>query len=70
MMKREPIANIGIGCRFPGGVRDPETFWDLLKNGVDAITEVPADRFNINSIFTILNRRRQEKLFAIWWLYR
>ena len=49
--KRDMIAIIGIGCRFPGGVRDPQTFWDLLKNGVDAITEVPPDRFDINEFY-------------------
>lgn len=51
MLNREPIAIIGIGCRFPGGVRDSITFWDLLKNGVDAIAEVPADRFNIDDFY-------------------
>ena len=47
-MEKEPIAVIGIGCRFPGGVKDPDTFWQLLINGIDAITEVPPDRFDIN----------------------
>ncbi len=35
----EPIAIIGMGCRFPGGVHDPEAFWRLLRNGVDAVTK-------------------------------
>ncbi|MEE2711111.1 MAG: beta-ketoacyl synthase N-terminal-like domain-containing protein, partial [Gemmatimonadota bacterium] len=38
------IAIIGIGCRFPGGVNSPDTFWRLLINGVDAITDVPEER--------------------------
>jgi acyl transferase domain-containing protein/surfactin synthase thioesterase subunit len=46
----EPIAIIGIGCRFPGA-RNPETFWQLLQNGVDAITEVPANRWNIDALY-------------------
>ncbi|MEU4343917.1 beta-ketoacyl synthase N-terminal-like domain-containing protein [Nocardia sp. NPDC023852] len=38
----EPIAVIGMGCRFPGGVDDPESFWTLLSDGVDAVSERPA----------------------------
>jgi len=38
----EPIAIIGIGCRFPGA-NGPKAFWDLLKDGVDAISERPSD---------------------------
>jgi acyl transferase domain-containing protein/aryl carrier-like protein len=40
----EPIAIIGLGCRMPGGVRDPEGFWQLLQHGVDATSEFPASR--------------------------
>nr|WP_051834158.1 type I polyketide synthase [Streptomyces sp. NRRL S-646] len=38
------IAIVGLGCRFPGGVRGPEEFWRLLADGVDAIGAPPADR--------------------------
>ena len=48
---REPIAVIGIGCRFPGGITGPETFWDLLRNGRDAISVVPADRWDADAYF-------------------
>ncbi len=44
---REPIAIIGIGCRFPGDANDPASFWKLLSGGVDAITEIPEDRWSI-----------------------
>lgn len=47
----EPIAIIGIGCRFPGGANSPETFWRLLCDEVDAITEVPAGRFDIDALY-------------------
>ena len=43
---REPIAVIGIGCRFPGA-DSPDAFWRLLRDGVDAIREVPPDRWNV-----------------------
>jgi acyl transferase domain-containing protein len=49
-MDREPIAIVGIGCRFPGA-KDKEAFWQLLRDGVDAITEVPSDRWDINSFY-------------------
>ncbi len=47
----EPIAIIGMSCRLPGGVESPEAFWQLLQNGVDAISEVPADRWNIDEFY-------------------
>jgi acyl transferase domain-containing protein/aryl carrier-like protein len=47
----EPIAIIGIGCRFPGGANDPDSFWNILAEGVDAVTEVPADRWNPRSFY-------------------
>jgi len=49
--RREPIAIIGMGCRFPGDANSPEQFWNLLHNGVDAITEVPPDRWNIDEYY-------------------
>ena len=49
--KNEPIAIIGMGCRFPGEANNPEQFWHLLRNGVDAITEVPLDRWNIDEYY-------------------
>src|SRR5215510_2649099 len=47
----EPVAIIGIGCRFPGNVNDPEAFWQLLWKGTDAITEIPTDRFDVNAFY-------------------
>lgn len=43
---KEPIAIIGFACRFPGGANTPEAFWDLLRDGVDAIREVPLARWD------------------------
>lgn len=44
-----PIAIVGIGCRFPGGANDTKKLWDLLSEGRNAWSEVPADRFNWKS---------------------
>jgi 3-oxoacyl-(acyl-carrier-protein) synthase len=40
----EPIAIVGLGCRFPGDIRGPEQLWQLLIGGGDAVGEFPADR--------------------------
>lgn len=42
----EPIAIVGIGCRFPGGVQDVAGFWDFMASGSDGITDVPAERWS------------------------
>ena len=46
MSERQPLAIVGMACRFPGGADDPDAFWTLLANGVDAISEVPECRWN------------------------
>jgi acyl transferase domain-containing protein len=46
----EPVALVGIGCRFPGGANDPAAFWRLLRDGVDAIGEVPEDRWLLRAL--------------------
>jgi len=47
----EPVAVVGIGCRFPGDVFGPQSFWRLLIGGVDAIGEVPADRWDADAFY-------------------
>src|SRR5688500_17860104 len=42
----EPIAIVGMACRFPGNADSPRAFWQLLTAGTDAITEVPDSRWN------------------------
>jgi acyl transferase domain-containing protein/acyl carrier protein len=41
---REPIAVVGVGCRFPGGVTSPEGLWSVVSEGVDAMGDFPLDR--------------------------
>lgn len=49
--QREPIAVIGLGCRFPGQANSPDQYWQLLQSGVDAISEVPPSRWDINDLY-------------------
>jgi acyl transferase domain-containing protein len=49
--RTEPIAIIGIGCRFPGGADDDASYWQLLQDGVDAIREIPASRWNVDAFY-------------------
>src|ERR1700744_1661348 len=47
----EPVAVVGIGCRFPGNVTGPESFWDLLIEGRNAISGIPADRWDADAFY-------------------
>ncbi len=46
----EPIAVIGMGCRFPGA-RNPGAFWELLREGRSGVTEVPAERWSLDEYY-------------------
>jgi acyl transferase domain-containing protein/acyl carrier protein len=48
----EPLAIVGIGCRYPGGSTNPDAFWEMLKTGKDAICDVPAERWNIDRFYS------------------
>jgi 1-acyl-sn-glycerol-3-phosphate acyltransferase len=61
----EPMAIIGIGCRFPGGASSPASFWRLLAEGVDAIQETPADRFDLSQVFDA-DRSRPGRMYTRW----
>jgi thioester reductase-like protein len=47
----QPIAVLGMGCRFPGGADDPSLFWELLRAGRDAVSEVPGERWRSDDYF-------------------
>ncbi len=49
--RAEPIAIVGVGLRFPGGATDAASDWQLLRDSVDAISEVPPDRWDAEAYF-------------------
>lgn len=48
---RQPIAIVGAGCRYPGGIESPEALWRVVRDGVDAVGEVPPDRWNADAYY-------------------
>ncbi|MEM8640791.1 MAG: type I polyketide synthase [Cyanobacteria bacterium P01_G01_bin.54] len=49
--RSEPIAIVGMGCRFPGSAQNPEALWELLKNGLETLQTVPDDRWNLENFY-------------------
>lgn len=46
-----PVAIVGAGMRFPGGVRNAEQYWQLLVSGTDAIRDIPGDRWDVDAFY-------------------
>ena len=53
----KPVAVVGMACRFPDDATSPSAFYDLLANGRSAWSEVPKNRFNIDSYYHPSNNR-------------
>src|SRR3569833_2398350 len=49
--RQEPVAIVGMACRFPGGCETPQAFWRLLRDGRGAMSDVPADRWDIEHYY-------------------
>lgn len=61
--QKEPLAIVGIGLRLPGGINNPESFWQALVEGKNLISEVPPDRWNIKAFFD-QDRTRTGKVYT------
>jgi acyl transferase domain-containing protein len=60
----EPIAVIGLGCRFPQA-NNPDEFWAMLRGGIDGIREVPRDRWDVDAFFDP-NPGTPGKMYTRW----
>ncbi len=49
--RAEPVAIVGLACRFPGGAVDADTYWKVLSHGVDAVDEVPDGRWDVDAFY-------------------
>jgi len=61
----EPLAVIGMACRFPGGANTPEAFWKNLYNGKDSVTEVPPHRWDWREVYDT-NPDAPGKTYSKW----
>lgn len=61
----EPVAIVGVGCRYPGGVTDMKSFWQLLESGQDAVSEVPASRWKIEDWYDN-DQEATGKMYTKW----
>ncbi|MGD8911797.1 MAG: type I polyketide synthase [Candidatus Thiodiazotropha sp.] len=52
MLSNEPLAIVGMGCRYPGGSSCPDKFWEMLGTGNDAICDIPKDRWNADRYYS------------------
>ncbi|MBF0153073.1 MAG: SDR family NAD(P)-dependent oxidoreductase [Magnetococcales bacterium] len=50
-LHREPLAVIGLGCRFPGGATSPAAYWEMLAQGRDGVVEVPPERWSLRRFY-------------------
>ena len=52
LLASEPVAIVGLGCRFPGGINSAAGYWQFLRRGDTAITEVPKDRWDADAWYS------------------
>ncbi|WP_437819490.1 type I polyketide synthase [Sorangium sp. So ce1078] len=64
--REEPLAIIGMACRFPGQANDPASYWRLLRDGVDAVTEVPPSRWTPENVAEVDPGLEEARLGARW----
>ena len=60
----EPIAIVGVGCRFAGESNSPDDFWRLMRDGIDGNREAPTSRWNIDALFDVDAKVRKGKVYT------
>ena len=61
-MNNSACAIVGIGCRYPGGIDSPDTFWDSLVNAKDCITSIPGNRWSLDKFYSA-NKNQKNRLY-------
>ena len=61
-MDKRACAIVGIGCRYPGGIDSPDTFWDSLVNARDCITSIPGNRWSLDKFYSA-NKNQKNRLY-------
>lgn len=64
-LPEDSIAIIGMACRFPGGADTPERYWENLRNGIDAISEAPRSRWDLDEFYDA-NPDAAGKMYSRW----
>jgi acyl transferase domain-containing protein len=61
-MQNKAVAVVGIGCRYPGGIKCANSFWNFLCRGGDGITSIPESRWNLHKFYSS-NKDKKARLY-------
>lgn len=63
----EPIAIVGMSCKFSGGASNPDKLWNLMAAGKTGWSEIPADRYDLKGVYHSNNERTSTVCYSTEW---